>query len=139
MNVTSIEQLKEYKKGTLVELPPFAPGQPFIAKIKRPSMMKLAFNGTIPNKLLVKANELFVNGNNVLHTEDETLLPSLMQILEGFAMSMFVEPSYNELKEAGIELTDEQLMFLYNYAQSKVDSLVPFCDEPEDRNSTNDK
>ena len=33
--VTSIEELKQYSNGTLVELPCFAEGQPFVARLKK--------------------------------------------------------------------------------------------------------
>ena len=32
VNVTSIEDLKNYANGTVVEMPPFAEGQPLIAR-----------------------------------------------------------------------------------------------------------
>ena len=33
--VTSIEELKQYSNGTVVELPCFAEGQPFVARFQR--------------------------------------------------------------------------------------------------------
>lgn len=57
--VTTIDDLRRYAKGSLVKLPSFAAGQPFVARLKRPSMMELVKNGEIPNELLTRANELF--------------------------------------------------------------------------------
>ena len=44
---------------------------------------------------------------------------------------MFVEPSWSELKNAGIELTDEQYMFIFNYTQEGVKALEPFREDEE--------
>ena len=38
----------------------------------------------------------------------------------------FVEPTYNELKSNGIQLTDEQQLFIFSYAQRGVDALKSF-------------
>ena len=66
VNVTSIEDLKNYASGTVVEMPPFAEGQPLIARLKRPSILGMAKQGKIPNTLLVKANELFLQNSYAL-------------------------------------------------------------------------
>ena len=44
----------------------------------------------------------------------------------------FVEPSYNEMKEAGIKLTDEQLIFIFDYSQNGVKALDSFREEQRD-------
>lgn len=51
--ITSLQNLKTYTKGQIVELPPFAEGMPFVARLKRPSMLALVKSGKIPNELLV--------------------------------------------------------------------------------------
>ena len=38
----------------------------------------------------------------------------------------FVEPTYKELKAAGVELTDEQYMFIFGYSQNGVADLESF-------------
>lgn len=124
--VTSIEQLKEYAKGQIVELPPFAEGQPFIARLKRPSIIGLAKHGKIPNHLLGKAGEIFVDSAGALDPDDNAMFKQLSELLEVMAEETFVEPAYTEMKEAGIELTDEQLMFVFNYSQQGVKALENF-------------
>ena len=64
--VTSIDDLKKYNDGAVVELPPFAEGQPFVVKMKRPSLMRLATNGTIPNALMDSATSLFEGDTNAI-------------------------------------------------------------------------
>lgn len=125
MKVTSIEQLVKYSDGQIVELPPFAEGQRFVAKIKRPSMMALIKSGKIPNSLLKTANSLFLKGG-VSSEGDDKVLDNLFDVLDVLCEATFVEPKYKDIKEAGINLTDEQYMFIFNYTQSGVKSLEKF-------------
>lgn len=123
--VTSIEQLKQYNRGQIVELPPFAEGQPFYARLQRPSLMKMVKNGDIPNSLVVKANELFAN-RALNDTKNIGMLTELLEVFEVFADAVFLEPTYKEIKEAGITLTDQQLIFIFSYAQEGVKQLENF-------------
>lgn len=132
MNVTSVSELKKYAKGSIVELPPFADGQPFVARMKRPSMLKLIKEGTIPNTLLVKANELFANTQQAFDPDNEDTMQEVFDIIDIIAEASFVEPTYSEIKDSGIDLTDDQLMFIFNYSQRGVKALESFRNEQED-------
>ena len=125
-NVTSIEDLKNYSNGTVVEMPPFAEGQPLIARLKRPSILGMAKQGKIPNTLLVKANELFLQSGAGLDAEEEDTMEQLYDVLDLIANETLVEPTYEEIKSVGLELTDEQMMFLFNYSQQGVKALESF-------------
>ena len=103
--VTSLEQLKQYANGNIVRLPDFAEGQPFIAKLKRPSILGMAKQGKIPNSLLVKTNELFVQSGS-LDTEENSMMQEIYDVIDLIASETFVEPTYDEIKSTGIELTD---------------------------------
>ena len=132
MHTTSVSELKKYAKGSIVELPPFADGQPFVARMKRPSMLKLIKEGTIPNTLLVKANELFANTQQAFDPDNEDTMQEVFDIIDIIAEASFVEPTYSEIKESGIDLTDDQLMFIFNYSQRGVKALESFRNEQED-------
>lgn len=127
--ITSLLELKEYSKGAVIELPPFAKGQPFVARLKRPSMLKLAESGRIPNSLLVTANQLFEKGGGGFDSDDENFMPSMMKVIKEICSASFVEPSYEEIQKAGIELTDDQLMFVFQYTQVGVQALTNFHQE----------
>lgn len=127
--VTSLEQLKEYSKGSIVEFPPFAEGQEFYARVKRPSLLSMVKQGKIPNELLVRANELFVQDGAGFDSEEKNLMEQMYDIMELMAEETFVEPTYSEMKEIGIQLTDEQMMFVFNYAQQGVRALESFRTE----------
>lgn len=125
--ITSIEALREYGKGTIVQLPSFAEGQPFVARLRRPSMMALAKSGKIPNSLLNTANSLFM-GEGV-KPDNEDVMKEIFSIVDILCNAAFVEPTYSQLKEAGVELTDEQYMAVFQYTQKGLKALEPFRGE----------
>lgn len=124
MVVTPIDDLVKMSQGTLVELPPFVKGQPFVAQLKRPSMLALVRAGKIPNALIVTANELFANGG--FDTDDEKGLDNVFQVLDTICEACFVKPTYKQLKDAGVQLTDDQYLFIFNYTQNGVAALGSF-------------
>ena len=127
--VTSIDQLKLMAGGEVVKLPPFIQGQDFYAKLRRPSMLKLVQSGQIPNSLLRTANMLFSGGVNEELDRDDEFMKDIFELIDVLAEAVFVEPSWNSLKQAGIELTDEQYMFIFNYTQEGVRVLEPFRED----------
>ena len=132
--VTSIADLQAYGAGQIVELPPFAEGQPFFARLKRPSLLGLVKHGKIPNELLVKANSLFVSAGACRHTsgldpDEADMMSQMFDVLYMLAGETLVEPSLKDLEAAGVELTDEQLMFLFTYGQQGVRALSNFRTE----------
>ena len=131
IKVTSIDQLKLMSGGEIVKLPPFVQGQDFYAKLRRPSMLKLVQSGQIPNSLLRTANMLFSGGVNEELDRDDEFMKDLFDLIDVLAGAVFVEPSWSELKQAGIELTDEQYMFIFNYTQEGVKQLEPFREDEE--------
>lgn len=121
---TPIQDLISYSQGQIVKLPDFSEGQPFYARLRRPSMLSLMSNGKIPNSLVITANRLF-NGKG-MDDRNENSMSEVLQLLEVICESAFVEPSYKELKEAGVHLTDQQYMAVFNYTQEGVKALEPF-------------
>ena len=124
-NVTSIDCLKSYCSGSVVRLPDFAKGQPFYARLKRPSLLKLVKNGKIPNALLTTANKLFFSSVDEKDTNSGDTMSNMFKVMDAICEASFVEPTYKELTENGIELTDEQYMFIFNYSQTGIDDLKP--------------
>ena len=120
---TSISQLNEYAKGQLVELPSFGEGQPFFARLRRPSMLALAKSGKIPNSLLATANRMF---DSSLDTKNENMLKDFYMVIETILEAAFVEPTYQEIKDAGVQLSDDQMIFVFNYTQQGVRALDQF-------------
>lgn len=125
LNITSIADLQSYAGGSVIELPPFAQGQPFVARLRRPSLLMLMKNGKIPNTLLAKATQLF-DGNTEEIFENDNSMSEVFDVMEILCEASFVEPTYKEIKDAGVELTDDQLMFVFNYSQQGVNAVAPF-------------
>ena len=132
-HITTLKDLQNYAQGQVVELPPFAEGQPFVARIIRPSIIEMAKNGQIPNALLANANSLFTKGR--ISSKDDEALQRLYDVLDIICEASFLEPTFTEIKESGIKLTDEQYMFIFNYAQRGVKALETFRHEPENTDS----
>lgn len=124
--VTSLEDLKKYAKGVYAELPEFGPDQPFYAYISRPSLLSLTANGKIPNALLGIATSLFKNGSATISSAKPEDLQKSTQVFHILAKAALVNPTYDEIKEAGLELNDEQLAFIFNYTQQGTKALETF-------------
>ena len=114
--ITSVGDLDNLKKGEVVELPPFDEGTPLTARLRRPSLLTLCKNGTIPNTLLTTAQKIYEG-------EKHGDIKSFSEILHAVAKSALVEPKYEEVSEL---LNDEQLTAIFNYTQTGVLGLLPF-------------
>ncbi|WP_343248775.1 hypothetical protein [Diplocloster hominis] len=126
--VTSLQDLKRYAGGSEVELPGFLSEEPLIVKLRRPSLLHLAESGGIPNPLLATAAELFKNGTSGVMKDNESLI-EMAKVMRCIAKAALVEPTYQEFEDAKINLTDTQLMYIYNYVQTGIDSLRMFRKE----------
>lgn len=123
-DITTIDQIREYNKGKIIELPAFSDGQPFIAKVRRPSMLVLVKQGKIPNSLLNQATHLFKEGAGALGNDNT--INDLYDIMETICESALVSPSYSEIKNAGLTLNDQQMMAIFSYTQQGVKALESF-------------
>lgn len=125
LSVTSISDLKEQSMGELVQLPGFVEGEDFIARMRRPSLLAMVKKGKIPNTLLSEATELFSNGTSNIGRNKNTL-EDMMNVIEIICEASLIEPSYNEIKNANIELTDEQMMAIFSYSQRGIAGVKQF-------------
>lgn len=129
--ITSIEELKKIAMGELLELPPFVEGTEFIVRVKKPSLMALAKSGRIPNALLASAQELFNNAQKgKANNADPQQLGKMYDLCVAMAKAALVEPTYDELEKAGIELTDSQLLTIFNYTQTGAKQIDSFRKKP---------
>ena len=132
MTITSLSDLQSYSNGTVVRFPDFAEGQPVVARVKRPSMLMLAKLGKIPNALLNSATQLFTKGGSGMDTKNEKTLSDIYDICEVIAKASLVQPTYDEIIDSGMTLSDDQVMAIFNYTQSGVKALENFRSEQED-------
>lgn len=123
--ITSITDLQNYARGTIVEFPPFAEGQPFIARVRRPSLLVMAKSGKIPNSLLNTANQLFT-GEGSSRLADDNLLKDTYDVCKIMAESALIEPTLSDIESVGLDLSDDQMMAIFNYTQAGVRALDSF-------------
>lgn len=123
-DITSIADIVKYASGTIVKLPDFADGAPFIAKLKRPSLLAMVKSGKIPNSLITQATQLFKSGAGSLG-KDNTI-DELYDIMEMICKEALVKPKYEEIKAAGVTLSDNQMMAIFSYTQQGVKALEQF-------------
>lgn len=135
MAVTSIEDLKKIAEGQEVELIGWGE-EPFVCKLKRPSMLGLVANGDIPNPLLNAAYILF---NGVKTTKDVINMKEQKELLTIMAKAAMVEPTYDDLEKIGLELTDAQLLEIYNYTQIGIKALTSFRTKQKNIKNTKNK
>lgn len=128
LKVTSISELKEQASGEIVELPGFIDGGDFVVKMRRPSLLAMVKKGKIPNALLSEATELFTNGTASMAKgkNSDNQLEQMMDVVEIICESSLIEPSWKEIQENGIELTDEQLMAIFAYSQRGIAAVKQF-------------
>ena len=132
LKVTELSKLIESAKGEIVQLPGFTEDVPFFARVRKPSLLGLVKAKKIPNNLLVKTNELFVQDGTGFDTDDTNMMEDLCDVLDVIAQETLVEPSYNDLEKNGVELTDQQRTALFSYSQQGVKALEPFRTVEED-------
>ena len=135
MAVTSIEKLKKLAQGQEVELQEWDE-EPFVCVLKRPSLLGLVENGDIPNPLLHAAYILFNGSNN---PKDQVNLKEMNDLYRIIAKAAMVNPTYDQVVEAGLELTDMQLLEIYRFTQLGVKSLISFRTKQEDTKNTKRK
>jgi len=127
INITTVSDLQVYAKGKIVELPGFGEGQPFVCRLQRVSMLIMAKEGKIPNSLMTTANDMFTKGKG--DSDDEDLLKNMYDVMQEIAKASLLQPTFEEVEESGIKLTDEQLMAIFNYSQKGIKALEPFRQE----------
>lgn len=130
--VTSLADLQVYAQGQVVELPGFFSEEPFVVRLRRPSLLALTKSGKIPNALLSAANELFTGKQD---KSDPVDLSEIMGVLEVICESALLEPTYKDVVDAGLTLTDEQYTAIFNFSQRGIKALEPFRTKSKEHQS----
>lgn len=138
LEVTTVTDLERYSEGFRVELPSFSDNNPLVVMLRRPGVVELARNGTIPNQLLGIAMELFTGDKKMSEKTDHTAhgkmkeMSQFAEVLKIIAKESLVSPTYNDFVNAGVELTDEQLLAIYNFTQTGIENMRSF--RPKQKN-----
>lgn len=129
LKVTTITDIQQYSAGSVVRLPDFGPNQPFVARLRRPSLLVMVKSGKIPNSLIEQATNLFAKGAESMVGQGKNTLGEMCEIIDVVIEAALVQPSLKEIQTAGIDLTDEQKMAIFSYTQSGVKALEQFRTE----------
>jgi len=89
-------------------------------------LLALIKQGKIPNQLMATATSLFNSGKMATDDKNDDYLKSTSEMLDLFASVSLVEPTYQQLHDAGVELTDLQLAAIFAHSQSGVKDLERF-------------
>jgi len=122
LQISRIEDILEDAGEKVVELPGWSSAKPFVAKLRRVSLLDKMREGKIPNHLVGAVMELYQTAT-VKSSGNMKVLAETMLYIAGLAL---VEPTMQALTEAGIELTDLQVTKIYTFAMQGVDALRPF-------------
>ena len=142
MQVTSLEQLKNIKITDIVNLGKFEDGTELIAEVKKPNLMQLMVEGKVPNTLMPTAMGMFKSGSGELVNkaiDDVDSLKDLVGMMEVFAEASLVNPSYAQIKEIGLSLTEKQLIGILQFTQGGVKALENFRMQSEDNTDIESK
>lgn len=120
--VTSIDEIKKATAPEEVVLSGWGNGTEFYCRLKRPTFYAIAAGGQVPNPLLSTMEGLFTAALKTGETDKQKEAQCLMHI----ARCAMVEPSFAELENNGIALTDRQLLEIYAYALQGVSGLRSF-------------
>ncbi len=129
--VVTLDDLKKLAQGEIVELPSFVGDDTICVRLRRPSLIQMVKSGKIPNTLLEDANTLFTSGAAGVarkgdSSKDPEALAKMCELLDIICEASFVEPTYKDIKSAGVELTDSQRLAVFAYMQNGVESLKSF-------------
>lgn len=133
--ILNIEELTKMAYS-VIEVPGFGAGDTIKVRVKKPSLMKLLSEGSIPNHLLGVATKM-------LGMKDEKKLEKtaieeskeIMQMFELYSEVCLVEPTYKEFKEI---MTDQQKEYIFNWAMGDVADAETFHQEEEVQSDNND-
>ena len=98
-------------------------GETITVKLQRPSLYAMAKGGRIPNPLLPVAESLFMmNGSKIQKLE----IDDMAGMMDLIAREALAEPTYDEIREAGLELTDTQYNEIYAFTIGGAAALAAF-------------
>ena len=92
LRITNAEDLKKVRDGQVVELPAFMDGTPFVVKLRRPSLLRMAKLGQIPDELQPVIDRL-------LQGDDSDAMELKAAAFELYARLAMEEPKFDEVED----------------------------------------
>lgn len=122
--ITDFEKIKTECGAQEVVLSGWDGGE-ITVKLRRPTLFSMAAGGHIPNPLLGAAEALFSGSAARIKTMN---IADTAKVLRAIAKSALIEPEWERLEEAGIELTDVQLEEIFAFTVGGAAQLARFRD-----------
>lgn len=133
----SVDDIKKsIDSGYQVEITGFRadedPEDSFPCVLKKIDLLAWLINGKVPNELSAAVEDLFNLSKAKKKTVEE--YNDIDQIREGYklnewiARESMVEPKFDDLKDAGIYLSQQQLLDIYIFQMNGVNALKQFRD-----------
>jgi hypothetical protein len=117
LKVTTKEDLDKAKASALVELPAFMDGTPFVAKLRRPSFLRMAQLGQIPDDYQPVIEKL-------LQGDDSSPLEMKANVFAWYAEKALEEPTYAEVEDV---IDSFQLATIWHWGAFGPAMMEPFC------------
>lgn len=115
---TSAADLKKIRREEVVELPAFLDGTPFNVMLRRPSILRMAQLGQIPNTLSAAVDEMMAGKQ-----EMKSDIQERAEVLTLVARAAMVEPTYEEVEDI---IDTYQLDVIWHWVVYGSAMLVPF-------------
>lgn len=133
----SVDDIKKsLDSGYQVEITGFRadedPEDSFPCVLKKIDLLAWLINGKVPNELTAAVEDLFNLSKAKKKTVEE--YNDIDQIREGYklnewiARESMVEPKFDDLKDAGVYLSQQQLLDIYVFQMNGVNALKQFRD-----------
>lgn len=124
--ITNLDEVLKDSGEQTVELAGWVRAKPFVARLRRVSLLGMIAAGKVPNHLMSAVLELYQKNRLESGSQNVKVLGETMMAI---ARACLVEPTLEQITEKGIELTDLQLTQIYSFATQGVDALRPFREE----------
>lgn len=121
---TPMNALCQESQPQVVDLPGFTPGTTVRFRLRRANLRELARAGRIPNPLLPAAQRLYEGAQSGARAS----FADVARVMDEVVSSAMVEPTMAQLRDAGVELTEEQFGLIWAYSQQGVAALETFRD-----------
>ena len=120
----TIESLRKYADySQVVEIPNFEGDGLMPVRLRRTSLRGMLTAGKIPNTLMAAAQRLYEGTAN---SKASATFADVMRVMDCVVADAMVAPSHKDLRDADIELTEQQVTAIYAYAQQGAKALEPF-------------
>lgn len=119
---TPISELSYARMGEVIELPGWTEGKPFFARVRRVALSSMIRAGKIPNPLIAAAQKLYEGARSKANATFEETAKVMLAVVE----EALADPTAQQLSDAEIALTEQQISSIYLYATSGPRALEQF-------------